>query len=197
MKLTFGILPGLDDHDGMMGHHSGLLHFPWSMSLKIFDSVRKYFTCNNNWNKVTVNINMSCCREYFMEDSRHTLLWLDDTNTALLLLVSKLHSDWLTKVGLGSDWLTQSFRHNSQLLILTYFGYFMINLQHRWNSDTSSQTDNTREASTELETVKKIVEKMSDLGDAGAVLNQIKDIQSRDISVEEKNSLINRVLQST
>ena len=72
----------------------------------------------------------------------------------------------------------------------------MINLQHRWNTDTSNQTDNTREASTELETVKKIVEKMSDLGDAGAVLNQIKDIQSRDISVEEKNSLINRVLQS-
>ena len=36
--------------------------------------------------------------------------------------------------------------------------------------------------------------KMSD--DADAVLNQIKDIQNRDISLEEKNSLINRVINS-
>ena len=55
---------------------------------KYLTKCQKNFTCNNNWNKVTVNINMSCCTEYFMEDSRHTLLGLADTNTALLWLVS-------------------------------------------------------------------------------------------------------------
>ena len=36
--------------------------------------------------------------------------------------------------------------------------------------------------------------KMSMTGDSEAVLNQIRDIQSRDIAPEEKSSLINKLL---
>ncbi len=36
--------------------------------------------------------------------------------------------------------------------------------------------------------------KMSMTGDSEAVLNQIRDIQGKDIPLEEKNSLINKIL---
>ena len=133
-----------------------------------------------------------------MEDSRHPALSLVHTIHAASSLAEHLYTHWVDQVFLDSDWLSQDIRPRTADLKY-YIDIFQINILKRPVADqwfwyiVSDDKEKEDQANNQQQVIWRI---MSDTGDAQAVLNQIKDIQDRDISSDEKNILINRILQS-